>query len=412
VSCPLDLVTVKSVFAETLSYCLLTAIYKSLYQPQSSGAHDASETHRRAAEQRPVLTRGIRRGTGRRQTVRAVVTDGNGDVWEEQRERPEPEADEVLIQIRAVGICGSDIGLVAGEGPPWTNYPVVPGHEVCAEVVELGDAVDGMEEETVGVGDRVALHGFVYCGTCPACRDGRYYQCDNLTEIGFTVDGGYREYAAVPAYTLTALPDGVSDLEATQIDPAGCTLHGLKRLQISFTDTAAVLGPGSLGLYGVQLLRAQGVSDVILTGLHDERLAAGEQLGASETVNIRETDPVTVIRGFTDGRGVDLSLETAGDGEVVNTCLKITARRGSVVLTGVFDGYRDIDPNDIVAKELNVVGGVTAAHAVEEIIDLFRRDVLTIDGIVTHEFDLADYEQALDTVRERRDGVIKAVLRP
>jgi threonine dehydrogenase-like Zn-dependent dehydrogenase len=345
--------------------------------------------------------------------VRAVVTDGNGDVREEQRERPEPGAGEVLIRVRAVGICGSDIGLIVGEGPPWTNYPVVPGHEVCAEVVELGDAVDGARgASTMDVGDRVALHGFIYCGTCPACRDGRYYQCDDLREIGFTVDGGYREYATVPAYTLTALPDNVTDLEATQIDPAGCTLHALKRVRTSFTDTAAVFGPGSLGLYGVQLLRAKGVSDVILTGLHDERLAVGERLGASDTVNVRETDPVPAIREFNDGRGVDLALEAAGAGEVVDTCLKATAKRGDVVLTGVFDGYREIDPNDIVAKELNIVGGVTAAHAVDAVIDLFRRDVLTIDGIVTHEFDLADYETALDTVRERRDGVIKAILRP
>lgn len=343
--------------------------------------------------------------------MRAVVTDGEGDVWEEQRQRPVPEADEVLIRVRAVGICGSDIGLITGEGPPWTNYPVVPGHEVCAEVVELGDAVGGTGENAIGVGDRTALHGFIYCGTCPACRDGRYYQCNDLAEIGFTVDGGYREYATVPAYTLTALPDDVSDLEATQIDPAGCTLHALKRVRTSFTDTAAVLGPESLGLYGVQLLRAKGVSDVILTGLHEKRLAVGERLGASETVNVRESDPVPAIREFTDGRGVDLSLEAAGAGEVVDTCLKATAKRGDVVLTGVFDGYHDIDPNDIVAKELNIVGGVTAAHAVDAVIDLFRRDVLTIDGIVTHEFDLADYETALDTVRERWNGVIKAILR-
>lgn len=339
--------------------------------------------------------------------MRAIVTDGDGKIWEEEHDRPDPDPGEVLVKIRAVGICGSDIGLVDGEGPPWTEYPLVPGHEVCAEVVDLGEGVDSVE-----VGDRVALHGFVYCGTCTACREGRYYQCDDLREIGFTVAGGYREYAAFPAYTLHPIPDDISDVEACQIDSAGCTLHALKRIETSVTDTAAVLGPGSLGLFGVQLLRARGVEDVILTGTREERLAVGRELGATKTVNAREEDPVEAIAEYTDGDGVEVCVEAAGAGDVVNTCLKITAKQGQIALTGVFDGKREIDPNDIVAKELSVVGGVTSSHATDEVIELFRRGDLTVEGIVTHEFDLANYDDAIETVQQRRDGVIKAVLRP
>jgi len=344
-------------------------------------------------------------GTDDRQ--QAIVTDGTGAAWSEEREIPNPDPGEVLVRVNAIGICGSDLGLIEGEGPPWTDYPIVLGHEVAAEVVELGEGVDDLE-----VGQRVALHGFVYCGTCTPCRDGRYYQCDDLSEIGFTIDGGYRKYATWPAYTLTPLPDDVSDLEASQIDSAACTLHGVQRVETSFTDTAVVLGPGSLGLYGVQLLQAQGVDDIVLTGTRDERLAVGEDLGADLTVNVREEDPVEAIMDYTGGEGVDLCVEAAGAGDVLNTCLKITKKHGDVVLTGVFGDTKEVDPNDIVAKELTVVGGVTASHAVKEVIDLFRRDELTIDGVVTHEFDLADYETALETIRERREGVIKGVFRP
>lgn len=337
----------------------------------------------------------------------AVITDGTGSVWAEEQEIPEPAPGEALVRVTAIGICGSDIGLIGGEGPPWMDLPVVLGHEVAGEVVELGEGVEDLE-----VGQRVALHGFVYCGTCSACRDGRYYQCDDLKEIGFTVDGGYRKYAAWPAYTLTPLPDDVSDVQASQIDSAGCTLHAMQRIQTSFTDTAAVLGPGSLGLYGVQLLRSQGVKDIILTGTRDERLEAGEALGATRTVNVYEEDPVEAIMEFTDGRGVDVCVEAAGAGDVLETCLQSAAKQGKIVLTGVFGEKKEIDPDHIVAKELKIVGGVTASHAVEEVIELFRRGDLTTDGVVTHEFPLEDFEEALDTVRERRDGVVKAVLRP
>ena len=339
--------------------------------------------------------------------MRAIVIDGEGNIWEEQRERPAPDPGEALVRVRAVGICGSDLGLVEGEGPPWTEYPLVPGHEVCAEVVELGADVDDLS-----IGDRVALHGFVYCGTCTPCREGRYYQCEELREIGFTIDGGYREYAALPAYTLTPIPDEISDCEATQIDSAACTLHAMNRVETAVTDTAAVLGPGSLGLYGVQLLQARGVEDVILTGTRDERLAVGEDLGANLTVNVREEDPVSAIEERTDGEGVDLCVEAAGAGDVVDTCLRVTKKRGSVVLTGVFGERTEIDPDHIVSKELEVVGGVTASHAVADVVELFRRGDLTTEGIVTHEFPLPEYDSALETVRERRDGVIKAILKP
>ncbi len=337
----------------------------------------------------------------------AVVTDGTGSAWTEERDIPEPAAGEALVKVTAVGICGSDVGLIEGEGPPWTDYPIVLGHEVAGEVVALGDGV-----EDLAVGQRVALHGFIYCSRCTACREGRYYQCDELKEIGFTVDGGYRPYAAWPAYTLTPLPSDVSAVAASQIDSAGCTLHAMNRITTRFTDTAAVLGPGSLGLYGVQLLRTQGVDDVILTGTREERLAAGERMGASKTINVREEDPIDAILEYTNGRGVDVCVEAAGAGDVLQTCVKSAARQGKIVLTGAFGDTKEIDPDEIVAKELTIVGGVTASHAVDEVIELLQRGALTIDDVVTHEFPLRDFEEALDTVRERRDGAIKVVLRP
>ena len=337
----------------------------------------------------------------------AVVTDGTGSAWMEDRDIPEPAADEVLVKVRAVGICGSDIGMIHGEGPPWKEYPVVLGHEVCAEVIEPGEEVDGLSP-----GNRVALHGFLFCGRCQTCRAGRYYQCDEVQEIGFSLDGGYREYAVWPAYTLNPISEAISDAAATQIDTAGCMLHALKRIDPSVADTAAVLGPGPMGLYGVQLLKALGVADIVVTGLYDERLSVAEALGATHTINVTERDPIDAIKDYTNGRGVDICVEAAGAGDVVQTAMQSTANQGQVVLTGLFDAMKKIDPNDVVIKELSVVGGVTSANAIEETVELFERGDLTAEGVVTHEFPLSAYEEALKTVRERQDGVIKAVLRP
>lgn len=346
-------------------------------------------------------------GDGATDRQLAVVTDGQGTAWGEEREVPTPGASDVLVEVQAVGICGSDVGLIDGEGPPWTSYPVVLGHEVCAEVVEPGRAV-----ESLSPGDRVALHGFIYCGRCSACREGRYHQCDELAEIGFTVDGGYRRYAAWPAYTLVPIPDDIPDAAATQIDTAGCMLHSLKRIDPGVSDTAAVLGAGPMGLFGVQLLQVLGVTDIVVTGLLEDRLATAAALGANHTVNAGEEDPVAALREYTAGDGIDLCVEAAGAGDVMDTAVRSAARQGQIVVTGVFDGKKALDPTEIVAKELTVVGGATAANAVPEVIELFSRGDLTADGIVTHEFDLADYESALQAVRERRDGLIKGVLRP
>lgn len=195
----------------------------------------------------------------------------------------------------------------------------MPVHEVCAEVVELGDGVDYL-----AVGDRVTLHGFVYCGTCTACREGRYYQCDNLNEVGFTVDGGYREYASLPSYTLTPIPREISDAEATRIDSAAYTLHAMRRVGTEVTDTAAVLGTESLGLYGVQFLQARGGRRRDFNR-DPRRAASGRDRSGCEPHRERPRGgPAAAIDDYTDGEGVDICVEAAGAGEVVDTCLQIT----------------------------------------------------------------------------------------
>lgn len=337
----------------------------------------------------------------------AVVTDGTGEVWTEMQPVRAPAASEALVRVDAVGICGTDLELIDGHGPPWTEYPVVLGHEVAGKVVAVGDEVT---KPTVG--DHVALHGFLHCGRCDPCLAGRYYQCEELREVGISVDGGYRPYGTWPAETLHRIPDSLSAATATQIDTAGCMLHALDRADLGVGQTGAVLGGGPMGLFAVQLLQAHGVSPVAVTDPVPERLAAAEALGAATTINVDSADPEAELHAMTNGAGVDVCVEAAGAGDVLDTAVQATAAQGQIVLTGVFDEPKPLDPTTVVVKELTIRGGVTAAHAADRTADLFAGGQLTADGIITHEFPLAEYEHALETVRERRDGVIKAVLRP
>ena len=244
---------------------------------------------------------------------------------------PVPKKAEVLVRIDAVAICATDLDVIA-HGPPALiqgglpfNKNLTPGHEYMGTVVALGPGVD---EYTIG--QRVTVEIHAGCGQCKRCREGMYTSCHNYglnygdvdkghRANGFTTDGGFCEYQVNNINTLVAIPDDMSDEEATLVVTAGTAMYGLTELGgLVAGESVVVTGPGPIGLLGVAVAKALGAQPVILTGTRDNRLEIGKELGADHVVNVRKEDPVEAVRRLNGGKGVDYVVECSGATNALN----------------------------------------------------------------------------------------------
>lgn len=346
-------------------------------------------------------------------TMRAAVLYEPGDLRLTDVPVPEPEHGEVLVRIRACGVCGSDL-KIRDSGWEAAEFPFVLGHEWTGEVVECGPGTYDFE-----VGDRVADETHSGCGYCKNCKVGRYTACLNYgrkekghKHFGFTVDGGYATYCAISEKNLHHLPDELGYREGTLITTAACSLYAVERADVQAGDFVVVTGPGAIGLTAVQCARFAGAGEVALTGTREGRLAVGHEVGADHTINVREEDPVERVRELTDGRGADVVIETAGVHESIAQSVEMVRRAGKIALVGnPGKGTSPIPTQRIVSGDLDVYGakaqGMNSAHRITQL--MAKRDFLT-EPILTHEFDLEDLFDAISTFENREDGAIKVVV--
>src|SRR5271166_5408189 len=259
---------------------------------------------------------------------------------------PVPQKAEVLVRIDALAICATDPEIIH-HGPPAMiqgglpfNKNFTPGHEYIGTVVALGPGVDEYK-----IGQRVAVEVHAGCGQCKRCREGMYTSCHNYglnygdvdkghRANGFTTDGGFCEFQVNNINTLVAIPDAMSDEEATLVVTAGTAMYGLTELGgLVAGESVVVTGPGPIGLLGVAVAKALGASPVILTGTRDNRLRIGRELGADHVINARDEDPVAAVRKLNGGKGVDYVIECSGAPNAVNEAARMVNRGGRICLT-------------------------------------------------------------------------------
>ncbi|MFC7214475.1 zinc-binding dehydrogenase [Saliphagus sp. GCM10025334] len=344
----------------------------------------------------------------------AAVLNEPGDLSIEEVPVPEPESGEVLVRIRACGVCGTDLKM-RDHGWPGAEYPVVLGHEWTGEVVELGP-----NTHKFAVGDRVADETHDACGFCKNCKVGRYTACLNYGDEsmghkhhGFTVDGGYTHYCTIGERNLHHLPDELSFREGTLITTAGCSQYAVEKADVQAGDFVVVIGPGAIGLTAVQCANFRGASEVVMTGTREERLEVAREVGADHTIDVTEVDPVERVASLTDGLGADVVIETAARHDTIAEAVEMTAPAGNVALLGnPGEGTSPIPTSKLVAADIDLHGvkaqGMNSAHRVTQL--LAKRDFWT-DPILTHEFEFEDFFEAIDTFENRRDGAIKVVVR-
>jgi len=343
--------------------------------------------------------------------IRALQITGAGQAALTSLEMPAIGPDDVLIRSYAAGICGSDIELYRGTRPTgFYRYPVIPGHEWSGEIAALGERV-----HTLSIGQKVVAEGFLYCGSCPSCRNGMTNLCEaGYDELGFTRPGGLAEYVAVPARQVHALPDDASLEEAALLEPTAVVAHAFLLAPPQPGSQLAIIGDGTIGLLAVQLARLYSPAVLMVLGAHDERLELARCLGATHILNVRKEEPLPSIEAVTGGRGMDLIFEGGSRPAGVDLALQAARRGGTVLLEGIAGASATLQlTSDLfVLKHLHVQGIFGANSAAWSFaVQLFTAGILQLTDLISHRFSLDDYQAAFKTVEQRENKPLKVLLR-
>jgi L-iditol 2-dehydrogenase len=358
--------------------------------------------------------------------MKAWVLGDPGELKLVDKAVPVPKKAEVLVRIDAVAICATDLEII-WHGPPSSiqgglpfNKNWTPGHEYMGTVAALGPGVDEYK-----IGQRVTVEIHAGCGQCKRCRMGMYTACHNYglnygdvdkghRANGFTTDGGFCEYQVNNINTLVAIPDTMTDEEATLVVTAGTAMYGLTELGgLVAGESVVVTGPGPIGLLGVAVAKAMGAHPVILTGTRDNRLKIGTELGADHVINVRnEPDVVAAVKKLNGGKGVDYVVECAGGANSVNEAIRMVNRGGKVCLAAFPHEETPVDVAHIVRNNIYLYGirgeGKSATHRAEAFMSQKRFDATKVH---THTFPLEDLPTAIRYARERIEDAIKVVVK-
>lgn len=344
--------------------------------------------------------------------MQALVKYQKGPGFMEVREVLEPviSEDEVLIRVRAAGICGTDLHIQRDE---WIYYPpVILGHEFSGEVAAVGSRVTDF-----AVGDRVVSEVHTgYCGKCSFCLKGQRHFCPSKLAIGWGIDGAMAEYIRMPESLLHRIPEGVNFEEAALAEPAAVATYAvIERAGVEVGDVVVVLGPGPVGLLAAQVARAAGAGTVIVAGTSADaeyRLKIAGEAGADHVVNVQETDLAGMVRDLTDGRGADLVVEASGSERGIVQALELARRDGRVSAIGLPGQETIAVPwTKTVISALRVDFSFSSkASSWEKVLQLMKSGRLNVSPMISHRAPLSDWEPVFADLSRGRG--IKALLVP
>ncbi len=353
-------------------------------------------------------------------TMSAAVLFGPGDMrLVEDYPTPTAGPNEAIVRVAACAICGTDPDILRRG---WPNHPpygeFVFGHEYAGTVVALGEGV-----RDLAIGDRVAAEPHRGCGWCQNCLDGNYTTCLNYGLVeqghrhyGFTVNGGYAEYAASATSCLHRIPDSWSFESATLLTTAGTALYAIQRIGgLAGGETVVVSGPGPVGLMSVLLARLTGAGSIILAGTRPERLELGLKLGADVTIDVNQSDVIEEVHKLTGGAGADVVLECAGTEASAAAAIEYTKLSGRIAFVGIHPDKPNITLNArrIALGNLTIAGSrAEGGRSVARASVLLGASPYDISSLVTDEFPLLDIHTAFSTAEDRIGGAIKVVVKP
>jgi 2-desacetyl-2-hydroxyethyl bacteriochlorophyllide A dehydrogenase len=315
--------------------------------------------------------------------VRAAVIEAPGKVTVTTVPDPTPGPREVVVDVAACGLCGTDLHILQGEFAP--TLPVVPGHEFAGVVVGLGSAVTEL-----AIGDRVAVDPSLYCNECRSCRAGRNNHCDRWAAIGVTVAGGAAEYAVAPVANCVPLPDHVDIQDAALIEPLSCAVRGYDVLNSRMGSHVLIYGSGTMGLMMLELAKRTGAASVDVVDINAERLATAQKLGCSQAA--LSADELGRPAGW------DVVVDATGNAAAIQDGLERVAKAGTYLQFGVSDyaTTATISPYRIYNQEITITGSMAVLHSYERAAELFAAGVLDPQVFISHRLPLTEYPRALE----------------
>lgn len=321
------------------------------------------------------------------------VGPGYGELGIREIEEPEIEADQVLVEVKAAGICGSDVKQYRNS--PNVQAPAVMGHELSGEIVEVGGGVAGWQ-----VGDRIISECFPYlCGSCYYCRIGEYVHCPNKRVVG-----AFTKYVALPTSIIHSIPDELPYDEAAVVQPCADAFSAVTRnSEILPGDTVVVQGPGPIGLLVNQVARVAGASTVIHTGHRGVRLRIAEEVGADVTIAVEEEDPVERVMEITGGLGADVVFEASGAPEAALWAFDMVRKQGQVTFITAPQKPVEFGFGVIVRKELVVRGSLVSKWIdYERCVKLFSGGQIRAKPLITHRLPMTEWKQAFNAIIEEK----------
>ncbi len=338
--------------------------------------------------------------------MKAAMFKGIEDIEIVERDIPRIGSDELLIRVRACGICGSDIHTYLGE-TTYARIPVILGHEFSGEVVEIGEGVENFK-----IGDRITIEPNVECGECHFCRKGKIRLCPNNDPYGVRRDGGFAEYCAVRADRAYHIPDDLSYEEAAFSEPISAIVHGIELADIAPADSVAVIGGGPAGFGYIQLAKAVGASPVILITRSHWKYDLARSLGADFVIDPSRGEVKEQILQITNGLGVEVAIEAVGSGETVRQAVDITSDGGKIIIYGVADERDEVklSPFEILTRELTIAGSWLTPFCFERGISLLSQRTIKVAPLITHRYPLDEIEEGFRTAISKPVGFLKAIV--
>lgn len=340
--------------------------------------------------------------------MKAVCLEDVGRLAVIETEQPTLNgADEVLIRVKQAGICGSEVHAFEGTHP-YRKPPAVMGHEVLGTVAAVGAAVSRFKP-----GDRVTVDPQWPCGECEWCQQGAINLCPNKRVLGTPAwPGGFGEYIVVPERSVFAVPEHLSDIQATMIEPLGVGVHAVNRAGLKPGQSVLILGGGSIGLLTAAMAQVRGAAPIIVADVQQHCLDTAPLLGATHTVRVGQESILDRVMAITDGRGVEVIFLTVGKEELFHAAFDVVRRQGTIVVVALYEAPVTFNPYNIIKKDLHVIGTLMSTEAdVREAIDLVASGRVQPQHIVKHQLPMEQAQHGFHLASTKEDGAIKVVLR-